>query len=81
MTPNSNQKPTPSRSPTTGADSAPEPPLRSFLEVERLMQELGLTPADCLVILRDALLDLQEAERRAEEAKHLPLPYWCYGSL
>lgn len=55
------------------------PPIQTFLEIQRLMRKLGLTPADCLSLLLDTLRSFEQAEREHEEARHLDYPYWCYG--
>ena len=56
-------------------------PLQTFLEIQRLMRALGLSPADCLSILLDALLSIQDAERLREDAQGCPFPLWLYGHV
>ena len=47
-------------------------PIQSFLEIQRLMKRLGLTPADCLQLLAEVLSDLDR--QIEEEADGLPFP-------
>lgn len=56
-------------------------PLRDFVEVQRLMKKLNLTPADVLGMAHDLLADLDrqiEEEKAREEA---PFPLWVLGGL
>lgn len=58
-------------------------PIQTFLEIQRLMRKLNLTPADCLTILAESLSDLDrqidEHEAEREATLHLPFPAPCYG--
>ena len=54
-------------------------PIEDFLEIQRLMKRLGLSPADCLSILLGVLLSYEEAERDREAAQGLDVPLWVLG--
>lgn len=54
---------------------APVYPFQSFLEIQRLMQKLNLTPADCLQLLAEFLSDLDcQIEQHEAEGDGLPFP-------
>ena len=56
-------------------------PLHAFAEVARLMRKLGLTPADCLDLLADALADLDRQIDEHEAKRDAPFPLWLVGEV
>ena len=61
--------------PDYGSAGAPIYPLQSFLEIQRLMTKLHLTPADCLQLLAEVLGDLdRQIEEHEAEGDGLPFP-------
>ena len=49
-------------------------PIQSFLEIERLLKKLNLTPADGLQLLAEVLGDLDRQIEEHEEARHADVP-------
>lgn len=63
-------------------DNAPNKnvyPIQSFLEIERLLKKLNLTPADGLRLLAEVLQDLDRQIEEHEAIEDIPLPKWIYG--
>ena len=53
-------------------------PIQSFLEIERLLKKLNLTPADGLQLLAEVLGDLDRQIEEHEEARHADVPLWLF---
>ena len=56
-------------------------PLQAFLDIERLMQKLNLTPADCLGLLAEVLGDLDRQIDAHEAEEDAPFPLWVLGGV
>jgi len=54
-------------------------PIQSFLEIERLLKKLNLTPADGLQLLVDVLTDLDRQIEEYETARHADAPLWPHN--
>ncbi len=55
-------------------------PVQSFLEVERLLRKLNLTPADGLQLLAEVLGDLDRQIEEHEDAQDADVPYRIFES-
>ena len=53
-------------------------PIQSFLEIERLLEKLNLTPADGLQLLAEVLQDLERQIEEYEDAQNADLPPWLF---
>ena len=61
--------------PTSGPDKARVYPIQSFLQIERLLRKLNMTPTDGLQLLAEALADLdRQIEDHEREGDGLPFP-------
>lgn len=59
--------------PMSGTDKAKVYPIQSFLQIERLLRKLNMTPADGLQLLADVLTDLdRQVEDHEAEGDGLP---------
>ncbi len=54
-------------------------PIRSFLEVQRLMRRLDMTPAECLDLLAGALADLERQVTEYDDQLGFDHPAWTVG--
>lgn len=54
-------------------------PIQDFLEVQRLMAKLALSPADALSILKDTLLSFEEADRLLDAIQDVDVPCFLTG--
>ena len=69
--------------PRRTTDESPQPdsgpatvyPIQSFLEIQRLMKRLGLTPADCLQLLAEVLSDLDRQVDQEDDGLPFPLAF------
>lgn len=56
-------------------------PIQSFLEINRLLRKLNLTPADGLQLLADVLGDLDRQIEEQEAAQHADVPLWLFEGM
>ena len=70
---NQNPRQTTSEGPEQDGGPAAVYPIQSFLEIQRLMKRLGLTPADCLQLLAEVLSDLDRQIDQEDDGLPFPL--------
>ena len=56
-------------------------PLQAFLDVERLMHKLNMTPADVLTLLAEVLTDLDQQIDAHEAQDDVSFPLWVLGGV
>ena len=56
-------------------------PLQAFLDVERLMHKLNMTPADVLTLLAEVLTDLDQQIDAHEAQDDVSFPLWALGGV
>lgn len=53
-------------------------PLQAFLDIERLMHKLNMTPAEVITLLAEVLTDLDRQITEHEAESDLPSPLWVF---
>jgi hypothetical protein len=67
--------------PTSRSENARVYPIQSFLQIERLLKKLNMTPADGLQLLAEVLADLdRQIEDHEQEGDGLPFPSTMLGA-
>ena len=56
-------------------------PIQSFLEINRLLRKLSLTPADGLQLLAEVLGDLDRQIEEHEAAQQADVPLWLFEGM
>ena len=56
-------------------------PLQAFLDIERLMHKLGMTPGEVLTLLAEVLADLDRQVEAHDAQDDVAFPLWALGGV
>ena len=56
-------------------------PLQAFLDIERLMWKLGMTPGEVLTLLAEVLADLDRQIEAHDAQDDVAFPLWALGGV
>lgn len=56
-------------------------PLQAFLDIERLMWKLGMTPAEVMTLLAEVLKDLDQQIDAHDAQDDVAFPLWALGGI